>query len=53
MTFTHATPPQFAQVSPAALAMAANRQSPLPATERPAGENAAPEVSAVAVLGYN
>lgn len=55
MTIAHPTPTQSARVRPATLAMTAGRQpqQPPPETEHPAKENAAPEVSAVAVLGYN
>lgn len=55
MTITQSTPPQFAPAYQAALTMAADQppQWHQPGSERPATENATPEVSAVAVLGYN
>lgn len=55
MSIAHSTPAQSAPKRPAGLTMAAGRQPPrpLPETGRPATANAAPEVSAVAVLGYN
>lgn len=55
MTIAQSTPPQSAPAHPAALAMTAGQQAQwhLPESARPATENAAPEVSAVAVLGYN
>jgi len=55
MNIAHPTPTQSAPAYPTALAMAAARQPqrPLPETGRPAAENTAPEISAVAELGYN
>lgn len=55
MTITQSTPPQSAPANATAQAMAAGQppQWHQPGSERPATENAAPEVTAVAVLGYN
>ena len=55
MTIAHPAPSHSAALRLAALATPAERQPQkvLPETERPAHYNAPPEVSAVAVLGYN
>jgi len=52
MKIAQPTPPHPAPLFPEAFAMAA-AQWPRPESDTPAAEDEAPEVSAIAVLGYN